>query len=267
MNELVTLPTPKLKRKLEEVKVEEETPKKSKWSFLTEKQLAEVALIFADVLLGSESALSVVPADTHYVLHLRKLTGQVSLKTLELALQRFNQIYQVRSVTIELDRQFIDVRFRLAVTGADPPNVVVIGSRVLPDITKSLIAKIPPNHGRDANDFCLISALMTHAENILGPDSPTDLDVTVDTPDGSVLLTNGVQETKVTRSNYLMKITGYRQLDIEHLRSFTHVLPFHSHSPSIDFDRKSVQVQLERYNAPITGDVVVLRDDISAPLR
>jgi hypothetical protein len=270
MDELTGLSAPKIsrKRKTDEAAApaEQKPPKTTKFSFFTESQMAEVVVLFGELLQSPESAVSVVPSDTHYVLHLRKLSGQVTLAALENALAQFNKLYQVRTVTIDLQRQFIDVRFRMGLQGVEMPNVIELGKRELLDVTRNMIRKIDGS-SRDPNDWCLLSALMTHVENVLGDRTPADLDVVVETPDGHTLMINGTQENKTPRTNYLVHITGYRELDREHLLSFTHILPFHVHSPTVDFDRKSVQVQMERYNAPRTGEVTTLRMDMGTGLN
>lgn len=255
-----------VKRKAPVEEKTEQKQKTAKSSFFTDAQMTQAVTIFSEIL-GKEAGVSVLPSGSHYVLHLRQLRGQVKLQTLEDALREFNKHYLVRQISIDLQRQFIDVRFMLGPGPcADLPNIVQIAQRVLPDISKSSIAKLEHKQERDLNDWRLISVLMTHCDHVLGPDTPEDIAVVVDTPQGQTITFSGWEDTKIARSNYLVRVKGYREIDIQHLRSFQHILPFHCHSPVIDFDQHGIQIQLERYNSAITGEVFALKADVSSPL-
>lgn len=265
MESLTTLPTPVLtrKRKIEpdpkEKKTEPESNKQSKWSFFTDVQLAETTHIFGEILKAQDSALSILPSGTHYVLHLRRLGGLIPLKTIEEAVQRFHQLHEVRTLTVDLQRQLIDVRFVLnRPQQQQTANVIEIAQRQVHEITTSLMEKFKDT-GRDPNDWLMISAIMNHSENMLGESTPADLDVSVDTPDSQTLTATGAHENKTKRDNYLVRIKGFRELDRQHLMSFEHLYPHHIHNTVLDFEHKNIQFQLERYASPTIGQVAVLR--------
>lgn len=265
MEELTTLPTPVItrKRKIEpEEKKEPEPSKQSKWSFFTDAQLGETAHIFGEILKAPDSSMSILPSGSHYVLHLRRLGGRIPVQALEEAVQRFHQLHEVRTLTVDLQRQLIDVRFVLNRPQQQTPNVIEIARRQVHEITTSLMKKMKGT-GRDSNDWLMISTIMNHAENMLGESTPADLDVSVDTPDAQTLTASGAHENKITRDNYLVRIKGFREVDREHLISFEHLYPHHIHDTLLDFDHKNIQFQLERYASPIIGQVTVLKANIA----
>lgn len=263
MDGLQTLSTPKSnKRKAVDVTPSEQK-QKAKRSVLTDAQMTEAVDIFHACLVNKESAVSVVPSGSHFVLHLRELSGEVRLDQLESALAAFNKLYLVRGVTINLERRFIDVRFRLGPgPSSDLPNVVQVAERVLPDVSQSSFSKLTEESKLDRFDLALIASVMTHADHVLGPDTPEDTVISIDTPSGQTLTAGGCEDNKKPRTNYLIAIKGYRELDIQHLRSFMYILPFHGHSPAINFDNHSVQLQLESYHSPIRGAVLALKAEL-----
>lgn len=268
--ELPTLSVPvlsKTKRKLDEPSTVVEPPKKPKvdrWSFFTKSQVEVMLAAFADILKESTAA-SVENADTHFVLHLSRLSGLLDTATFNKNLAAFNKLYKVRSVQVHLAKQFIDVRFRLRTpgdAGSESTNVVRVGQRHTAKLPEKLLGEAKD---RDVNDWLLVSVLMNHAEAVLGPDTP-ELEFQVKTPDGRLLTTSGAQEIKDTRHNYEFVITGYRHLHKEHIDSFEDVLPFHTHTPVVDFDAHALRIAFEKYSAPRTGQIKAMYSDVDAVL-
>lgn len=237
------------------------------WSVFTETDTKVVAEFFSLVLSGSDtSAISVRSSDTHFVAHLSDLMGKLTLEDLEAAMRKLNTRYQVGQTVLNLSRRFIDARFKFTsglLRTVDISNVICVGTRTLfPHIAR----QIKGSTEREPMDWALLATLYTHAENLLGEETPESLTIEIDTPDGLTLLGDKepIKNVKGKRSNYEFNIKGYTTIDTANLRSFAHIAPFHVHTPTVHWATGTVSVLVEPYSKPLIGKPFDFFDDTAA---
>lgn len=211
---------------------------------------------------------SVREADNGWLLHIGKIAGITTKELLDSILAKIHFQYEIHQVVYGLALKFMDVRF-----GIVKPKDRRTG--ILSNVLKLDYCDVPDGildkaHDKlktvvDVNDFRLISRLISHAENVCRENTPATLKMEVETPKGFIVGCNNEPpvESKTTRSNYQFTVQGYDELAKAEFDSFAHILPFHAHSPSLDWDRGVLSVQLEAYERPRAGHPVDLYMDMA----
>lgn len=254
--------------------------KADRWSFFGEKEVEKMTLCFDGILSKSkESGVCVENHTAFFVLQLRRLGGLVTLAELKQQLLVFHQIYDVRGVAIHLKEKTIDVRFQIPV---NPKNTQLRAFFELANVVRTGFRRVPEKFQKQFNageltvmpgtalDAAMISCLTWQGETLLGEETPFDMAYWVTEPSGRRFNTEGKEHKTEAipkeRPNYLFEAIGYTKIDLLQLESFQDILPFHAHSVAIDFDRQSVQVQVQPYLEPKLGLVRPLFGDANAPL-
>lgn len=260
MEELKTLSVPKITRKRKPLAGETEAApaelKKPKvWDFFEERQRQEIASVFS----GSVGLFdfSIKNADTHFVLHMRGLGNLVSLHEFEKAANEFNEIYEFRDASFDLEHGAIDTRFRLHVCAEHVQplsNVIQVA-----DVYEPPDLELDFSSPRGLNAL-LVARVMSHAHSVSGA---VNLDYSLCTADGYTVTGDGkTAENKTLRTSNLLSIKGYKTLDYYQLLSFQQILPFHVHSVAVDFKSKTLQMEIQPYAKPLFGLVVPLRTQV-----
>lgn len=213
---------------------------------------------------GKNTSWSLREADHGWLLHIEKLGGITTKTLLDSILSEMNTRYELQKIVYGLALKVIDIRFTV-VKSTDRRTGVL--SNVLKleqsDAPADLIDKAQAElkgENLDINDVRLISRLIAHAEGVQRENTPQDLIMQVETPSGFTIKCSGETptETKTLRSNYNFIVDGYDEMSRAEFDSFAHVLPFHAHSPSVDWDQGRLCVQLEPYEKPRSGHPVDL---------
>ncbi len=219
---------------------------------------------------GKDVHWSVRDAGSGFLLHVQGLAGISTKKLIDDILTEMHTRYEIHKVTYGLMLKFMDVRFSV-VKSTDRrtgilSNVLKLDVCDAPTDMLEKARKEIEASKVDINDISLISRLIAHAETIQRDNTPEDLKMTVHTPNGLTIKCSGEppEENKEgKRVNYEFVCHGYEELSRAEFDSFAHVLPFHAHSPTLDWDRGLVCVQLEPYLTPRLGHPVDLYQEMA----
>lgn len=221
------------------------------------------------ILQASKAAeMALKEAGRGWLLHISKLDGITTQATLNAILSRINTHYEIQQVTYGIALKFIDIRFGVVKptdrrTG-ELSNVMKLDHCDPP--TDALSKVVERIGSKIENADCLLLArLISHAENVKCKDTPEDLKIQVETINGFTLLCTGeeAKENKTKRDTHEFTVKGYDELSKAEFDSFAHILPFHVHSPAIDWDNGAISVQVQSYQNPRIGHPVDLYMDMA----